>query len=160
MFRIEFPEPGHEQTYFKFVDLCNNYIDTHQNGPQDAMSDPKIFRPAEMGGDANAEDELDELLREDDVSEDEPLIDMSGPSSEHEEEDKPFWAPKNSGTNIALALPDQLLQEIAHDATCSLELSVEKACVFITNATASKIQTVTRRLDNIERSLVSFQWQT
>ncbi|KAH0413948.1 hypothetical protein KCU90_g16197, partial [Aureobasidium melanogenum] len=152
IFRIEFPEPGHDQTYFKFVDLCNEYINEHQDGPQDVMTDPKIFRPPEMGGDANAEDELDELLREDDVLDDEALIDVGGPSSEHEEEDKPLWSPKDPSTDIALVLPDRLLQEIAQDTTCSLELSVEKACIFITNATASKIQTVTKRLDNIERS--------
>ncbi|KAG9557102.1 hypothetical protein KCU71_g10945, partial [Aureobasidium melanogenum] len=152
MFRIEFPEPGHDQTYFKFVDLCNEYINEHQDGPQDVMADPKISRPAEMGGDANAEDELDELLREDDVSEDGALINVVGPSSEHEEEDKPFWSPKNSSTDIALVLPDRLLQEIAQDTTCSLESSVEKACVFISNANASKIRTVVKKLDNIERS--------
>ncbi|KAG9514134.1 hypothetical protein KCV07_g8362, partial [Aureobasidium melanogenum] len=152
MFRIEFPEPGHDQTYLDFVDLCNEYINEHQDGPQDVMTDPKIFRPAEMGGDANAEDELDELLREDDALEDEALIDVGDPSSEHEEEDKPFWSPKSPITDIALVLPDQLLQELAQDTTCSLELSVERSCVFITNATASKIQTVTKRLDNIERS--------
>ncbi|KAH0362342.1 hypothetical protein KCU65_g8136, partial [Aureobasidium melanogenum] len=152
MFRIEFPEPGYEQTYFKFVNLCNEYINEHQEGPQDAMTDPKIFRPAETGGEANAEDELDELLREDDVLEDEALIDVGGPSSEHEEQDKPFWSPKNPSTDIALVLPDQLLQEIAQDTTCSLELNVERSCVFITNATASKIQTVSKRLDNIERN--------
>ncbi|KAG9823852.1 hypothetical protein KCU68_g16124, partial [Aureobasidium melanogenum] len=122
MFRIEFPEPGHDQTYFKFVDLCNEYINEHQDGPKDVMTDPKIFRPAEMGGDANAEDELDELLREDDVLEDEALIDVGGPLSEHEEEDKPFWSPKNPSTDIALVLPDRLLQELAQETTCSLEL--------------------------------------
>ncbi|KAH0273223.1 hypothetical protein KCU91_g6100, partial [Aureobasidium melanogenum] len=152
MFRIEFPEPGHDQTYFKFVDLCNEYINEHQDGPQDVMADPKISRPAEMGGDANAEDELDELLREDHVSEDGALINVVGPLSEHEEEDKPFWSPKNSSTDIALVLPDRLLQEIAQDTTCSLESSVEKACVFISNANASKIRTVVKKLDNIERS--------
>lgn len=158
MFRIEFPEPGYDQTYFKFVDLCNEYINEHQDGPQDAMTDPKIFRPAETGGgEASAEDELDELLREDDVLEDEALIDVGGPASEHEEEDKPFWSPKNPSTDIALVLPDQLLQEIAQDTTCSLELSVERSCVFITNASASKIQTVSKRLDNIERNSVSLK---
>ncbi|KAG9686476.1 hypothetical protein KCU95_g10674, partial [Aureobasidium melanogenum] len=151
MFRIEFPEPGYDQTYFKFVDLCNEYINEHQDGPQDVMADPKIFRPAETGGEANAEDELDELLREDDALEDEALIDVDRPSSEHEEEDKPFWSPKNPSTDIALVLPDQLLQEIAQDTTCSLELNVERSCVFITNATATKVQTVSKRLDNIER---------
>lgn len=157
MFRIEFPEPGREQTYFKFVDLCNNYIDEHQNGPQDIMDGLKIFRPDKMGGDTNVEDELEELLREDDILDDEPLIDVGGPSSEHEEEDKPFWNPKDKSTDIALVLPDRLLQEIAQDVACSLELSVEKACVFITNATASKIETVTKRLDNIERNSVSLR---
>jgi hypothetical protein len=154
MFRIEFPEPGYDQAFFKFVDLCSAYIDRHQDGPQDAMSDPKIFRPAETGGNANAEDELEELLREDDILDDEPLIDVGDSSSEHEE-DKPFWSPKNPRTNIANVLPDRLLQEIAQDTACSLELSVEKACVFITNATASKIETVNRKLDNVERNSVS-----
>ncbi|KAK6002647.1 hypothetical protein QM012_001397 [Aureobasidium pullulans] len=152
IFRIEFPEPGHDQTYFKFVDLCNDYIEEHQDGPQDAMSDPKIFRPAETGGNADAEDELEELLREDDMPKDKPLVDVGDPSPEDEDDDKPFWSPKDPSTDIALVLPDRLLQEIAQDTTCSLDLNVEKARVFITNATASKIQTVTRRLDNIERN--------
>ncbi|KAH0288401.1 hypothetical protein M436DRAFT_79291 [Aureobasidium namibiae CBS 147.97] len=151
MFRIEFPEPGHEQIYFEFMKLCKNYIETHRDGPQDAMSDPKIFRPAETGGNANAEDELEELLREDDVLDDEPLIEAADPSSE-DEQDKPFWSSKNPKTNIALVLPDRLLQEIAQDTTCSLELSVEKACIYIGNASENKIQTVTKKLDNIERN--------
>jgi len=154
MFRIEFPEPGHEQIYFEFLRLCKNYIETHRDGPQDAMSDPKIFRPAETGGNANAEDELEELLREDDILDDEPLIEAADPSSD-DEEDKPFWSPKNPKTNITLVLPDRLLQEIAQDTTCSLELSVEKACIYIGNASENKIQTVTKKLDNIERNWVS-----
>jgi hypothetical protein len=154
MFRIEFPEPGHEQTYFKFTELCRRYVETHQDGPQDAMSDPKLFRPAETGGNANAEDELEELLREDDVLDDEPLLDVGDDSSESEE-DKPFWSPKDPRTNIALVLLDRLLQEVAQDTTCSLELSVEKACVYISNASESKVQTVTKKLDNIERNWVS-----
>ena len=154
MFRIEFPEPGHEQEYFKFLELCRRYIETHQDGPQDAMSDPKLFRPAETGGNANAEDELEELLREDDLLDDEPLIDVGNPLSE-DEEDKPFWSPKDPNTNVALVLPDRLLQEVAQDTACSLELSVEKACVYISNATQSKIQVVTKKLDNIERNSVS-----
>ncbi|KAI4719473.1 hypothetical protein E4T48_04294, partial [Aureobasidium sp. EXF-10727] len=153
MFRIEFPEPGHEQAFFKFVDLCNDYIDQHQDGPQDAMSDHKLFRPAETGGNANAEDELDELLREDDdIALDQPLVDVGSPSPEHEDEDKPSWTPKNASTNIALVLPDRVLQEVAQDTACSLEMSIEKACVLITNATASKVQVVTKKLDNIERN--------
>lgn len=154
MFRIEFPEPGHEQKFFKFMDLCKSYIETHRDGPQDAMSDPKIFRPAETGGNANAEDELEELLREDDILDDEPLIEAGDPVFE-DEEDKPFWSPKDPKTNIALVLPDRLLQEIAQDTTCPLELNVEKACVYISNATKSKIETITKKLDNIERNSVS-----
>jgi hypothetical protein len=154
MFRIEFPEPGHDQAFFQFVDLCNAYIETHQNGPVDVMSDPKIFRSAETGGTANAEDELEELLREDDSMDDEPLIDV-GDSSSDQEDDRPSWSPQNPSTNIAHVLPDRLLQDIAQDIACSLELSVERACVYITNATASKIQTVTRKLDKLERNSVS-----
>lgn len=154
MFRIEFPEPGHEQKFFEFMKLCKSYIETHRDGPQDAMSDPKIFRPAETGGNANPEDELEALLREDDILDDEPLIEAADHSSDNEE-DKPFWGPKNPRTNIALVLSDRLLQEIAQDTTCSLELSVEKACVYISNASESKIQTVTKKLDNIERNAVS-----
>jgi hypothetical protein len=150
MFRIEFPEPGHDQNFFKFVDVCNAYID----GPEDVMSDPKIFRSAETGGTANAEDELDELLREDDSLDDEPLIDV-GDFSSDQEDNRPFWSPNNTSTNIANVLPDRILQDIAQDTACSLELSVENACVYITNATASKIQTVTQKLDNIERNSVS-----
>jgi hypothetical protein len=154
MFRVEFPEPGHDQFFFKFVDLCNAYIDTHKGGPEDVMSDPKIFRSAETGGTANTEDELDELLREDDSLDDEPLIDV-GDSSSDQEDDRPFWSPNNPSTNIANVLPDRILQDIAQDTACSLELSVENAWVYITNATASKIQTVTQKLDNIERNSVS-----
>jgi hypothetical protein len=154
MFRVEFPEPGHDQFFFKFVDLCNAYIDTHKGGPEDVMSDPKIFRSAETGGTANTEDELDELLREDDSLDDEPLIDV-GDSSSDQEDDRPFWSPNNPSTNIANVLPDRVLQDIAQDTACSLELSVENAWVCITNATASKIQTVTQKLDDIERNSVS-----
>jgi hypothetical protein len=154
MFRVEFPEPGPDQFFFKFVDLCNAYIDTHKGGPEEAMSDPKIFRLAETGGTANAADELDELLREDDSLDDEPLIGI-GDSPSDQEDDRPFWSPNNPSTNIANVLPDRILQDIAQDTACFLELSVENACVYITNATASKIQTVTQKLDNIERNSVS-----
>ncbi|THY66222.1 hypothetical protein D6C97_01858 [Aureobasidium pullulans] len=154
MFRIEFPEPGHESSYFKFVDMCNAYIDKHQDGPADAMSDPKILRMAETGGTANAEDELEKLLREDDSVDGEHLIDVNDDrsSGRDEDEDKAFWNPKDPNTNIAVALPDRVLQDIAQDTACSLDLNVEKACVFITNATQNKIQAVVKKLDNVERN--------
>ncbi|KAI5203144.1 hypothetical protein E4T39_04394 [Aureobasidium subglaciale] len=152
MFRIEFPEPGHDNTYFKFVNLCNEYITTHQDGPLDVLSDPKIVRPPEIGGIGNVEDELDDLLREDDDSDvEEMLIDVSG-GGDDEDENKDFWSPEHSSTSVEDVLPDRILQDVAQDTACSLALSVEKACVFITNASDSKIKTVKMKLYRIERT--------
>ncbi|KAI5270472.1 hypothetical protein E4T47_06161 [Aureobasidium subglaciale] len=152
MFCIEFPEPGHDNTFFKFVDICNEYIITHQDGPLDVLSDPKIVRPPETGGNDNVEDELDDLLREEDDDSDveEMLIDVGGGHEENEKKD--FWSPGHSSTKIKDVLPDQVLQDVAQDTACSLALSVEKACIFITNASESKIQTVKMKLSRIERN--------
>jgi hypothetical protein len=160
MFRIEFPEPDHETDFWRFVDLCDKYIDEFCNVSYNAIDDEvQIVRQPETGGCSDLQTDIDKLIQgdDDDESPDGNLIDYTPDSLKQEhEENRVSWTPKLDGTDIVTILPDWVLQNIAADTACALELSVQDSCVFIANATDSKVQTVCRKLDNVERNSVSF----
>lgn len=157
MFRIEVPEQGRQDLLYSFMDLCEAYIAEQQDNDLDLdlTKAQKIVRLIETGGTAGFEDELDELLKEDELDVD-PLVDVETTSSEHDEDnDKPFWAPQDtSRTDVVKLLPGSVLESIASETTCVLTLDAERSCVFITNATESKVQAVVKKLDNLERCSV------